>query len=341
MNVGLYLAYWPWLTLDEQVQLAILGDDLGLDSVWVAEAWGQDAVSVLGLLAGQTQRIGLGSGLLQIPARQPTAAAMAAATLDVASGGRFRLGLGVSGPQVSEGWYGVPFARPLVRTREYVEIVRKALAREGPLEHAGQEWTLPLPDGMGRPLKLLAKPVQERIPIYLGAVGPRAIEQTGAIADGWLPFMLAPDQLALLARGAERAGRALEDIDVAPVLPLAVADDVAAARDQVRPWLAFYLGVMGAPTKNFYVESAARYGHGDSARAVQERFLAGDRPGAAAAVSDGMVDASAIAVTPDGLEDRLLAAFEGGATTVLALPMGPDKAAGVRALAEVGARVGG
>src|SRR5262245_28975090 len=153
MNVGLYLAYWPWLTLDEQVELAILGDDLGLDSVWVAEAWGQDAVSVLGLLAGQTERIALGSGLLQIPARQPTATAMAAATLDVASGGRFRLGLGVSGPQVSEGWYGVPFARPLARTREYVEIVRRALARRGPLAYAGDEWTLPLPDGLGRPLE--------------------------------------------------------------------------------------------------------------------------------------------------------------------------------------------
>jgi F420-dependent oxidoreductase-like protein len=341
MNVGVYLAYWPWLSLDEQVQLAILGDDLGLDSVWVAEAWGQDAVSVLGLLAGQTQRIALGSGLLQIPARQPAAAAMAAATLDVISGGRFRLGLGVSGPQVSEGWYGVPFARPLARTREYVEIVRRALARDGALEYAGDEWTLPLPGGLGRPLKLLARPVQEHIPIYLGAVGPKAIEQAGAIADGWLPFMLAPDQLRVLSRGAQSAGRALEDIDVAAVLPLAVADDVATARDHARPWLAFYLGAMGAREKNFYVEAAGRYGHGDSARAVQERWLAGDRPGAAAALSDALIDEAAIAVTPDGLEDRLLAAFDGGATTVLALPMGPDKAGAVRALAEAGARVGG
>jgi len=341
MNIGLYLAYWPWLTLDEQVELAIVADDLRMDSVWVAEAWGQDAVSVLGLLAGRTERVALGSGLLQIPARQPAAAAMAAATLDVMSGGRFRLGLGVSGPQVSEGWYGVPFARPLVRTREYVEIVRAALAREGPLEYAGEQWTLPLPEGLGRPLKLLARPVQERIPIYLGAVGPRAIEQAGAIADGWLPFMLDPEQLELIARGAESAGRALEDIDVCPVLPLAVADDVAAARDQVRPWLAFYLGAMGAPSKNFYVEAADRNGHGDSARAVQERFLAGDRAGAAAALSDAMIDEAAIAVTPDGLEERVRAVFAGGATTLLALPTGPDKAGGARALAEVGARVGG
>src|SRR3954454_1164096 len=155
MRIGVSLAYWPWLSLDDQVELAVLGDELGLDSAWVAEAWGQDAVSILGLLAGKTERIALASGMFQIPPRQPTAAAMAAATLDVASNGRFRLGLGVSGPQVSEGWYGVPFRRPLARTREYVEIVRRALDRDGPLEFDGQEWTLPLPDGLGRPLKLL------------------------------------------------------------------------------------------------------------------------------------------------------------------------------------------
>src|ERR687890_2758678 len=166
MRAGLFLAYWPWFTPQEQVKLAVLADELGLDSVWVSEAWGQDAVSVLGLLAGKTERVALGSGLFQIPARAPAATAMAAATLDVLSGGRFRLGLGVSGPQVSEGWYGVPFARPVARTREYVEVVRAALAGEAPLEHAGREYRIPLPPeegtGLGRPLKLLAKPVQER-----------------------------------------------------------------------------------------------------------------------------------------------------------------------------------
>src|SRR3712207_7633225 len=164
MRAGLFLAYWPWFSPQEQVELAALADELGLDSVWISEAWGQDAVSVLGLLAGRTERIALGSGLFQIPARKPTAAAMAAATLDVLSGGRFRLGLGVSGPQVSEGWYGEPFVRNLGRAREYVDVVRRALARE-PVQ-------LPMPDGetgmgLGKPLKLLAKPVQERIPIYL------------------------------------------------------------------------------------------------------------------------------------------------------------------------------
>src|SRR5215211_4211262 len=170
MRAGIFLAYWPWFSLGEQVELAVLADGLGLDSVWISEAWGQDAVSVLGLLAGKTERIALGSGLLQIPARPPTAAAMAAASLDVISRGRFRLGLGVSGPQVSEGWYGVPFRRPVARTREYVEIVRTALARKT-LVHEGREYRVPLEGA--KPLKLLAKPVQARIPIYLGAVGPK------------------------------------------------------------------------------------------------------------------------------------------------------------------------
>src|SRR3954471_19717855 len=310
MRAGIFLAYWPWFSPEEQVELAVLADSLGLDSVWISEAWGQDAVSVLGLLAGRTEQIALASGLLQIPARRPAATAMAAATLDVLSGGRFRLGLGVSGPQVSEGWYGVAFAKPVTRTREYVEIVRQALARK-PLEYEGSEDTLPLPGGEGRALKLLAKPVQERIPVYLGAVGPRAVEQTGEIADGWLPFMVDPRDADLLFepldRGLAKAGRSRADIDVAAAVALAIDDDVAAARDAVRPWLAFYLGAMGSREKNFYVELAERAGHGAAARACQEAMLGGDRDAAAAALSDELVDGMALATTPGGLDDRLAA----------------------------------
>ncbi len=341
MRIGLFLAYWPWFSPDEQVSLAVLGDELGLDSVWISEAWGQDAVSVLGFLAARTERIALGSGLMQIPARQPAATAMAAATLDVLSGGRFRLGLGLSGPQVSEGWYGVPFARPLSRTREYVEIVRKVLARET-LEYEGKEWTLPLRDasGLGKPLKLLARPVQERIPIYLGSIGPKAVEQTGAIADGWLPFLLDPAHpdvlLDPLRRGMEAGGRPAGAIDIAAVVPVAINDDLGLARDLVRPWLAFYLGAMGAKDKNFYVELAERYGHGDAARAVQAAMLEGDRMGAALAVSDALIDSSAIATTPDGLPDRLAAYEAAGVTTLVAVPSGDDKAGVVRLLAEAG-----
>ena len=347
MRAGIFVAYWPWFTPDEQVELAVLADELGLDSVWVAEAWGQDAVSLLGFLAARTERVALGSGLFQIPARQPAATAMAAASLDVLSGGRFRLGLGVSGPQVSEGWYGVPFARPVSRTREYVEVVRRALAREAPLEFAGREYRLPLAGGtgLGKPLKLLARPVQERIPIYLGAVGPKAVQQVGEIADGWLPFMVDPAQfdvlLEPLQRGLERAGRTLDDLDIAAAVPVGLAGDVREARDAVRPWLAFYVGAMGARDKNFYVELAERAGHGGAARAVQERWLAGDRLGAAGALSDELIDAMALATTPAGLDDRLAAYEAAGVDTLVAVPCGPDRTGIVRALAAAtaGARV--
>ena len=336
MRIGLFLAYWPWFSPEEQVELAQLADELGLDSVWISEAWGQDAVSVLGLLAGKTERVALGSGLMQIPARQPAATAMAAASLDVLSGGRFRLGLGVSGPQVSEGWYGVPFRRPLRRTREYVEIVRKVLAREAPLEHAGEEWTLPLPDGLGKPLKLLAKPVSD-VPIYLGAIGPKAVEQVGEIADGWLPFLLNPREpdflLDPLRAGVEKTGRSLEEIDIAPVVPVSIHEDIDEARNLSKPWLAFYLGAMGAKEKNFYVDVAAEYGHGDSAREVQERFLAGDRMGAAAAVTPELIDAACIATTPAGLDEKLAAYEAAGVDTLVAVP-GGDRTATVRLLAE-------
>jgi F420-dependent oxidoreductase-like protein len=337
MRIGLFLAYWPWFSAAEQVELSQLADELGLDSVWISEAWGQDAVSVLGLLAGKTERVALGSGLMQIPARQPAATAMAAATLDVLTGGgRFRLGLGVSGPQVSEGWYGVPFARPLRRTREYVSIIRRVLERQAPLEHAGEEWTLPLPDGLGKPLKLLAHPASERIPIYLGAIGPKAVEQVGEIADGWLPFLLNPREPELLLdplrAGAEKAGRSVEDIDVAPVVPVSIHEDLEEARNLSRPWIAFYLGALGAKEKNFYVDLAAAYGHGDAAREVQGRFLAGDRAGSAAAVTDELIDSASIATTPAGLDDKLAAYEAAGVDTLVAVP-GGDRAATVRLLA--------
>jgi F420-dependent oxidoreductase-like protein len=341
VRIGLFLAYWPWFSLEEQVELSRLADELGLDSVWISEAWGQDAVSVLGHLAGKTERVGLGSGLFQIPARPPAAAAMAAATLDVLSGGRFRLGLGVSGPQVSEGWYGVPFARPLRRTREYVEIIRRILAREAPLEFSGEEWTLPLGEaeggsGLGKPLKLLAKPVQERIPIYLGAIGPKSVRQVGEIADGWLPFLFNPAEPEILLdplhEGLERAGRAREEMDVAPVVPVAIHDDLDEARNMARPWITFYLGAMGAKDKNFYVELAELYGYGDAARECQEKFLAGDRVGAAMALSPELIDAACIATTPAGLDDRLAAYESAGADTLVMVPSG-DKPAVVRTVA--------
>ena len=330
MRIGLFLAYWPWFSPEEQIELARLADAEGLDSVWISEAWGQDAVSVLGHLSAVTERIALGSGLLQIPGRTPAMTAMTAATLDVLSGGRFRLGLGVSGPQVSEGWHGVPFARPVVRTREYVEIVRRALDRDGPLEYRGEEFRLPVDgDGLGKPLKLLANPVQERIPIYLGAIGPRSVEQAARIADGWLPFMFSPEHADELLEPFRASSR---DVDVSPVVMVSVDGDLAAARDRARPWLAIYIGGMGARQKNFYVEAAERLGEGESARRVQELFLSGDREGAAKALSGRLIDQSSICCRPTELHERVAAYDRAGADTLLALPFG-DRRAIVRELA--------
>lgn len=337
----LSLGYWPWISYSEQLALAAQAEEAGFDGVWVSEAWGQDAVSILAVLADRTERVKLGSALMQIPARPPTTTAMAAATLDVISGGRFRLGLGVSGPQVSEGWYGVPFTRPLTRTREYVEVVRKAWAREV-VEHEGREFRLPATEGtgLGKPLKLMISPVQARLSIYLGSIGPKAIEQTGEIADGWLPTFFNPyDCDRLLARldaGLERAGRSRDDVDICPFVPVSVADDVEEAREAVRPFVAFYLGGMGAKGKNFYVDLCEDYGYGDEAREIQDRFLSGDRMGAIRAVTPDVIDAGGIACTPDELEARVGAYAEAGADSLLAIVFGERREQTVAELAARG-----
>ena len=340
MRIGIGLAYWPWIGLDEQIELARLADRLGLASVWVAETWGQDAVGILGHLAAVTDRIELGSAVVQIPARRPTAVAMAAATLDHLSRGRLRLGLGLSGPQVSEGWYGVPFTAPLARTREYVEIVREALAHRR-VEHQGRHFQIPadkdLGLGQGKPLKLLMETVDRRVPIYLGVSGPRMVEQAGQIADGWIPFLFGPDQaeemMKPLLRGLAAAGRDRGDIDVAPVVPVAIDDDLGTARAQVRGFLAFYIGAMGSAEKNFYVDMAERHGFGASARRCQQRFLSGDKQGAELEISDGLVDLVTLATTPEQLPARLEQFRAVGVDTLIAVPFG-DRTAVVERLAD-------
>ena len=310
--------------------MAQAADEAGLEAIWVSEAWGQDVVSVLAVLADRTERIGIGSGLMQIPARRPTAAAMAAVTLDVISEGRMRLGLGVSGPQVSEGWYGVPFQHSLGRIREYTEIVRMAWARE-PVVHQGREFQIPTEEGMGlgKPLKLMAKPVQERLPIYLGAIGPKSVELCGEIADGWIPAFFDPDDGAglneALNRGLERAGRDRGEIDVAPTVPIAVDEDLDEARNALRPLISFYLGGMGAKDKNFYVDLLAANGLADEAHEVQDKFLGGDRIGAAMALSADVIDMCGIACRPAELESRLARFADAGADSVIAIVFGKDR----------------
>jgi F420-dependent oxidoreductase-like protein len=322
-KIGVFLGYWPWLDRDEQRRLAIHADRSGLDSAWVAESWGQEAASTLGWLAALTERIELGAAMMQIPARKPTTTAMAAATIDVLSDGRFRLGLGVSGPQVSEGWYGVPFAKPLARTRDYVRLVRDALEGEpvsAPLEAGGGEAPF-----AGRPLKLLASPRRERVPIYLGALAPRAIDQCFEIADGWMPFLIGTEMLA----DRPRPDR---PFDISPIVPVAVSDDIEEARDAIRPWLSFYLGAMGTPRKHFLVELAERNGFGGTAREVQRLFLSGDREGAAAALSVDLIDAAGIAGRPGEVRERLAELRAAGADSVIAAVAG-DRFEAVTALA--------
>lgn len=328
MDLAVYLAYAPWIGLDEQLRLGRLADDLGFHSAWVAETWGQDATAVLGALAATTEQIRLGSAILQIPARQPTATASAISTIDQLSGGRAMLGLGLSGPQVSEGWYGVPFVAPLGRTREYVEIVRMALDHQQ-VAYEGKHWQLPIRNaglGLGKPLKMIGRPVQEHLPIYLGVIGEKTIRQAGQIADGWLPAFYSPAHAASLCepllRGIADAGRARADVKISPTVPVALAETREAARDLLRPILTWYFGAMGAKDQNFYVRLAVRYGFGEVATACQNAFLAGDRLGAAAALTPEVIDLATIAATPATLEGQLATFADSGVDTLVVLPFG-------------------
>ena len=267
MRLGVNLGYWGLgLTSADQLALALEAEAAGFDSLWTAEAYGSDAATPLAWFAAQTERIKLGAAILQMPGRSPAMTAMTAVTLDHLSNGRFLLGIGTSGPQVAEGWHGQRFGKQLARTREYVEIVRKALARER-LVYEGETYTLPLPDGPGKALKLMLAPVQERMPIYIAAIGPKNTQLVGEIADGWLPVFFSPEHVdgsrALLEEGAARSGRSLDGFDIAPTVQVSIDDDVDRARDSMRHLIALYVGGMGSREKNFYNVLVQRYGFED------------------------------------------------------------------------------
>jgi F420-dependent oxidoreductase-like protein len=328
MRLGLNLGYWSAGRATDVVagHLALTqeADRLGYESVWVAEAYGSDSVTVLSWLAGQTQRIRLGSAVMQIPGRSPAMTAMTAATLDTLSGGRFILGLGVSGPQVSEGWHGVRFDAPLARTREYVEVVRMALGRQV-VEHPGRHYPLPLPDGPGKALRMTIRPVQERLPVYLAAVGPKNLELTGEIADGWLAIFFSPEHSADLRESlgvgmARRAGPSV-GVDIVPTVPVVVHDDVATAADAVRSYCALYIGGMGSRQKNFYFDLAVRMGFEAAAREVQDLFLGLEPRRAAAAVPLEFIDATALLGPADRIRDRLARYADAGVTTLSVSPV--------------------
>ncbi len=325
MKLGVHIGYWGLgLTAQEQLGIVREAERLGYDSVWSAEAYGSDAATVLAWLAGQTSKIRIGSAIFQMPARSAAMTAMTAATLDQISNGRMLLGIGSSGPQVAEGWHGQRFARQLQRTREYVAVVRKALDREK-LEFQGETLELPLPDGPGKALKLTISPVQETIPIYLAAIGPKNTALAGEIADGWIPTLLSPEHLGelrpLLEEGAGRSGRSLEGFDIAPTVNAFVTDDLPSARDAMRPYLALYVGGMGSREKNFYNNLVQRYGYEDAAREVQDLYLEGKREEAGAALPDALIDQVSLCGPADVVRERLGVFRAAGVGTLMITPM--------------------
>jgi len=311
---------------------------LGYTSVWTAEAYGSDAVTPAAWIAARTTRIHVGTGIMQIPARTPAMTAMTAMTLDALSGGRFRLGLGVSGPQVVEGWHGQPFGKPLTKTREYVDIVRAILRREKPVEFRGEYYQIPYagPEatGLGKPLKSILHG-RATLPIYLAAVGPKNVALAAEIADGWIPVFFSARRGAMfrewLTAGFERSGRPREHFDVMPMVPVVIGADVGACRAVVKPRIALYVGGMGARGRNFYNDIARRYGYEGAAKTIQDLYLGGKKAEAEAAVPDELVDEVALCGPRERIRERLAEWKTSGVTTLMIV----GDAEAVRTMAEL------
>jgi F420-dependent oxidoreductase-like protein len=329
IQLGLNLAMTHWHTGPQpNVGLAQEAERLGFTSVWTEEAYGSDAVSPLAWVGALTTTIGLGSAVWQIPARTPAMAGMTAATLDVLSGGRLRIGLGTSGPQVVEGWHGQPYETPLKRSREYVEILQKIIAREEPVSYDGSIYQLPYAGdrgmGLGKPLKLIIHPTRKRIPIYIGSLGPKNIAMTAELADGWLPIFFAPrlyDKVfaEALEEGFAKAGgdkRPGKNFDVSPIVSVVVDDDVDTARLRVKQRIALYIGGMGAAKANFSNQLIRRFGYDEAADEVQRLFLSGQREEAVQAVPDELIDDVALCGPPERI-DKLLDAWRASPVTTI------------------------
>jgi F420-dependent oxidoreductase-like protein len=306
MKLGLIFGYWQASPNQQAVELAQAAERLGYDSVWTAESWGNCAFTYLTWLAAHTSTVKLGTGVVQLSARTPTATAMAAMTLDHLSNGRVILGLGVSGPQVVEGWYGRPANRPLARTREYVDIIRKALRREGPLTNDGELYPLPYrgegSTGLGKPLKIMTHPLRSEIPIFLGAEGPKNVTQTAEIADGWLPLYYSPYRPEVYA---DQLTGAKEGFEINAGANLSITDDVAAGLAPVKASLGFYIGGMGAKGQNYHTKLMARMGYEEEAYKIQDLFFAGKREEAIAAVPDDFADEISLVGPPSRIKQRL------------------------------------
>jgi F420-dependent oxidoreductase-like protein len=301
--------------IDLPMDLIQEADRLGYYAVWTSEAYGSDAVTPLAWIGAQTRQIRLGTAIMQMPARTPAATAMTAITLDQLSGGRMLLGIGLSGPQVAEGWHGQAYGKPLVKTREYVSILRSIFARQEPLVHTGEHYQIPYQgadaSGLGKPLKSIIHGRAD-LPIYLAAIGPRNVELTAEIADGWLPIFFSPERYQQSFRdnieagfAAAGGGKSMANFDIAPSVTVVLEDDLDMARNQVRPQLALYIGGMGAKGKNFYHDLAVRYGFEQAADTIQDLYLAGKKAEAMAAVPDELIDAVALVGSRDRIRDYL------------------------------------
>lgn len=314
MKLGLMLGY-SGKTIQLPMDMILEADNLGYDSVWTSEAYGSDAVTPLAWIGARTKNIKLGSAIMQMPARTPAMTAMTAITLDQLSGGRMLLGLGLSGPQVVEGWHGKAYGKPLGKTREYVEIMRKIFAREEPMTHSGKHYVIPYDGddatGLGKPLKSIIHGRTD-LPIYIASIGPKNVRLTAEIADGWLPIFFAPERYPEyfqehVEAGFEKAGngKSIKDFDIAPSVYVAMDDNIEMARNMIRPMLALYVGGMGAKGKNFYHDLAVRYGFEEEANKIQDLYLAGNKAEAMVAVPNEMIDAVALVGSKDRIKDRL------------------------------------
>ncbi|RSN22007.1 LLM class F420-dependent oxidoreductase [Streptomyces sp. WAC 05977] len=325
MKLGYHLGYWSSGPPEGALDAVRRAEELGFDSVWTAEGYGSDAFTPLAWWGASTSRIKLGTNIVQMSARTPTATAMHALTLDHLSGGRFVLGLGASGPQVVEGWYGQPYPKPLARTREYVDIVRKVVAREAPVTHDGQHFQLPLQGGtgLGKPLKSTVHPFRKEIPIFLAAEGPKNVALSAEICDGWLPLFFSPKSDAFyrtaLQEGFSRPGarHGFDDFEVAASVPVLVHDDVEEAASWIKPSLALYIGGMGAKSVNFHHDVFARMGYEDVADKVQELYLAGRKDEATAAIPTSLVEDTSLIGPAEKIRDELAAWEETVVTTLL------------------------
>ncbi len=347
-KLGLNLGYWGIGPQgDEAVEIVQAAEAAGFDSVWAAESYGSDVVSILAWLAPQTTKIKLGAAIMQVPARPPAAAAMAGATIDALSGGRFMFGFGPSGPQVSEGWYGVPYAKPWGRTREYIEIVREIVAREGRLEYSGEHYKLPIEGGtgQGKALKLNFHPIRNEIPVFVGAIGRKSVEMAAEICDGWIPIFFSPDAFdetwgEHLEAGFAKAGRSREDLEVSPSIQVAIDGDLDAARAVVRAGLLLYLGGMGSRETNFYVDLTHRFGFGEVADEVQSLYLDGKRDDAYKAIPDELVAATSLIGSEDEVAERLTSFGRIGVDRLICSPVQLDKQQRLHTIERLAALVG-